>query len=65
MNWTKVDLPEPITFKEENVYFNIRHIKNIKGRIMCEVERMGAKLMRPMDYLPNDVQQQLIKFIPA
>jgi hypothetical protein len=63
INWTKIELKEPVSFKEEGLYFNVKILKNIKGRVMAEVNHMGAKMMRPFDFLPNDVQVSIKKNI--
>jgi hypothetical protein len=65
MSWTKIDIKEPIVFKSEGTWYKIKIIKNIKGKVMCEVERFGTTIMRSMDKLPADVQAKLQTHIPV
>lgn len=65
MSWTKIDLPEPIPFKEDGLWYKIRTIKNYKGHVLCEVERFGTTVMRSLEKLPPNVQAFLKPHIPA
>jgi len=65
ITWEKLELTKPVEFKEENLYFSISTLKNHRGRVMAEVKRGGEKLMRPFDYLPENVQQEIQKRITA
>jgi hypothetical protein len=65
MTWIKIDLAEPITFKEDGDWYKILVIKNIKGHVMCEVERFGTTAMRSLDKLPVNVQMTVQHYLPT
>jgi hypothetical protein len=59
MSWTKIELPEPIVFKEDGTWYKIRTIKNYEGQVICEVERFGTAIMRSLERLPTNVENQI------
>jgi len=65
MNWTKLDLPEPLSYKEGNLYFFVNGLKNVKGTIMAEIRHFENKAIRKLTDLPTEVQSKLKNFIPA
>lgn len=63
INWKRIELTNPIQFKEEGIYFNVKILKKIKDRVMCEIDHRGQKMMRPFDFMPIDVQGSIKKQI--
>lgn len=64
MNWSTITLKEPITFKDQESWYKIKLVKNIKGTPMAEVERFDSKAMRRVDSLPANVQMTLNHYLP-
>jgi hypothetical protein len=65
MSWTKIELPEPIPFKEDGIWYKIRTIKNYKGHVLCEVERFGTTIMRSLERLPTNLENQIKEHISS
>lgn len=63
--WSKLELKNPVSFRDDGKPFIIRHLQKVKGRIMCKCEMDDDSLMRPFDFLPADVQKVIQSRIAA
>ncbi len=65
MSWTKIELKDPVVYKEDGTWYKVKLLKKVKNVTMAEVERFSTSIMRPLDQLPVSVQQLIAKQIPA
>jgi len=59
LNRPHVELKDPVVFRTDDEHFTVRHIKNIRGNVMCELEMPDDKIMRPYQQLPVGAQQMI------
>lgn len=59
INWSRIELETPITYKDEGLYFTTKILKRNKGVVMCEIAYRGQKMMKQLDTLPVDAQTKI------
>lgn len=56
VKWTSLTLKIPVVFRENDMQFIIRNMRNFKGNVMCECCMDDDRWMRNIKDLPDDVK---------
>lgn len=59
INWTSLSLKTPVVFRLDERQFIIRNMRNVKGKVMCELIMDDDRAMKDITTLPDYVQKMI------